>query len=376
MAAQQDYYKILGVQRSATADEIRSAYRKLARKYHPDINPGDKAAEEKFKEISVAYEILGDTEKRKLYDEFGEQGLSPGFDPEKARAYQRWQQQSAQTGGSFQFDPGDLDDLFGFGGAEDLFGRTRSMRKNTPSRGEDIETQMDIDFLDAVRGFQASLRIQRPIACSRCDGKGTRGASTVICQECQGSGYKSMTRSGMSIRQTCPRCLGSGRLSGEPCDACHGSGRVVGVETVRVNIPPGAETGKRIRVPGKGASGIRGGPAGDLYIIPRVRQHPLLARDGSHLTMELPITIGEALSGTVIEVPTPTGSVKVKVPRGAQSGQRLRVKGKGVPAHGRTPAGDLYLRLMIKAPEDHLPKDLIDRIDKAYSENVRKDLRL
>ncbi len=372
--AGQDYYKILGVQRSAAAKEIRNAYRKLARKYHPDINPGDKAAEEKFKEISVAYEVLGDSEKRKRYDEFGEEGLSPGFDPEKARAYQKWQQGSAQTGGSFRFDPGDLDDLFGFGAGE-FTGFASSAR--SPVRGEDIETQMEVDFLDAVRGFQTSLRIQRPVRCSRCDGKGTRGSSTVVCPECRGSGQKTFTRQGLNLRQTCPRCLGSGSLAGQPCDACVGAGRVIGVETVRVNIPPGAETGKRIRVPGKGASGMRGGPAGDLFIMPRVRPHPLFTREGNHLSLELPITIGEALTGTVIEVPTPSGPVKVKVPPGSQSGQRLRIKGKGVPQHGTSPAGDLYLRLMIKAPKDDIPKELIETLDKAYrGEDVRKDLRL
>ncbi len=332
--AASDYYKILGVQRSATADEIRKAYRKLARKYHPDINPGDKAAEEKFKEISVAYDVLSDAEKRKLYDEFGEQGLSPGFDPEKARAYQ----QSARTGGSFSFESGDLNDLFGYGGFEDLFGRRGAGRRNAARRGEDIETRMDIDFLDAVKGFQTGLTLQRAVPCDRCKG--------------------------------------SGKVSNQPCSACGGSGRVGRVETVRVNIPPGAETGNRIRVPGKGGSGIRGGPAGDLYIVPRVRSHALLTRERNDLTMELPITIGEALRGTAIEVPTPTGAVKVKVPAGAQSGQRLRVRGKGVSAHGRTPAGDLYLQLMIKTPKDDIPKEVADRIDQAYSENIRQDLRL
>jgi molecular chaperone DnaJ len=336
--AASDYYKTLGLQRAATADDIRKAYRKLARKYHPDINPGNKAAEEKFKEISVAHEVLGDAEKRKLYDEFGEQGLSAGFDPEKARAYRQWDQQSAHTGGSFKFDSGDFGDLFGAGGFENLFGRRGSARRNAAIRGEDIEARMDIDFLDAVRGFQTGLTLQRAVP---CDG-----------------------------------CSGTGKVSDRPCSVCAGTGRVVRLDTARVNIPPGAETGKRIRVPGKGGSGIRGGPAGDLYILPTVREHALFTRDGRHLVMELPITIGEALTGAVIEIPTPTGPVKVKVPVGAQSGQRLRVKGKGVPAQGRNPAGDLYLQLMIKAPKDGIPKEVAERIDQAYHEDIRKDLRL
>ena len=336
--AASDYYKTLGVQRSATADEIRKAYRKLARKYHPDINPGDKAAEEKFKEISVAHEVLGDAEKRKLYDEFGEQGLSAGFDPAKARAYRQWEQSSGQTDDSFRFESGDLSDLFGSGGFGELFGRRRGGRRNAAMRGEDIETRMDIDFLDAVKGFQTGLTLQRAVPCDRC--------------------------------------AGSGKVSDKQCSVCAGTGRVLRVETTRVNIPPGAETGKRIRVPGKGGSGIRGGPAGDLYIVPRVREHALFTREGSHLMMDLPITIGEALTGTGIEIPTPTGPVKVKVSAGAQSGQRLRVKGKGVPAHGRNPAGDLYLRLMIRTPKDGIPKEVADRIDEAYHEDIRKDLRL
>jgi molecular chaperone DnaJ len=336
--ATKDYYETLGVGRTATTDEIRKAYRKLARKYHPDINPGDKAAEEKFKEISVAYEVVGDPEKRKLYDEFGEQGLSPGFDAEKARTYQQWQEQSAQTGGSYTFESGDLNDLFGYGGFEELFGRRGSGRRSAALRGEDIETSMDIDFLDAVKGFQAGLTLRRAVPCDRCSG--------------------------------------TGKVSDKPCSTCGGTGRVLRTETVRVNIPPGAETGKRIRVPGKGGSGLRGGPAGDLYIVPRVREHALFTREGNHLMMELPITIGEALRGTTIEIPTPTGSVKVKIPAGAQSGQRLRVKGKGVSAHGRNSVGDLYLRLMIKTPKDDIPKEVADRIDQAYHEDIRKDLRL
>jgi len=372
-----DFYKILGVQRSATLDEIRKAYRKLARKYHPDINPGDKAAEDKFKEISSAYEVLGDTEKRRRYDEFGEAGLDPGFDPEKARAYQKWQQGSSRTGGSFRFAPEDINDLFGLGGFEDIFARQRPARENIARRGEDIESQMDVDFLDAVRGFQTAFSIQRPIPCERCNGKGTKGAAApTVCPECRGSGQKSIRQGAINLKQTCPRCLGSGSVAGPVCDSCSGSGRVVGADTVRVNIPPGVETGKRIRVPGKGASGVRGGIAGDLYIVPNVRPHALLTRTGKDLTLELPITIAEALRGAMIEVPTPTGPVRVKIPAGAQSGQLLRVKGKGVAAHRADPAGDLYLRLLIRVPKGELEKETIEKIDHAYGENVRKGIVL
>lgn len=370
-----DYYKILGVERSASADEVRNGYRKLARKYHPDINPGDRAAEEKFKEISSAYEVLGDAEKRKRYDEFGEEGLSPGFDPEKARAYQRWQEQSAQTGGGFA--QGRPEDYFGFRGFEDLFSGRGTFAEEPARRGEDIETQIEIDFLDAVRGFQTNLRIRRPVPCDVCSGTGSKAETgSKQCAECRGTGWKETRQGSINFRQTCPSCHGSGKLSGSPCAYCHGSGRVVRAENVRVNIPPGAETGKPIRVPGKGASGIRGGPPGDLFLIPRVRPHPLFSRAKNDLTMELPITIGEAVRGALIKVPTPTGTVQVKIPPGAQSGQLLRVKGKGVQGRGRSPAGDLYLRLMVRVPEKAVSNETLDQLEGAYSENIRKGLAL
>ncbi len=370
-----DYYKILGVERSASADNIRNAYRKLARKYHPDINPGDRTAEEKFKEISSAYEVLGDVEKRKRFDEFGEEGLSPGFDPEKARAYQKWQQQSAQTGGGFRFSEENADDVFGFGGFENIFSSRGA--EDLARLGEDLETQIEIDFLDAVRGFQTNLRIQRPVQCDVCNGTGAKAeAGSKPCADCGGTGWTETRQGSINFRQTCPSCHGSGKLTGSPCAHCRGSGRVLRTETVRVNIPPGAETGKRIRVPGKGASGIRGGAAGDLYLMPRVRPHALFSRTKNDLTMELPITVGEAVRGASIKVPTPTGSVQVKIPSGAQSGQLLRVKGKGVQGHGRSAAGDLYLRLMVHVPKNTVTDETLDQLEHSYGENIRRDLIL
>jgi len=376
--AERDYYKILDVERSVSQEDIRKAYRKLARKYHPDINPGNKEAENRFKDISVAYEALGEPEKRKLYDEFGEAGLSSGFDAEKARSYGRWQGQSSRArpgaGHAQEFDMGDLGDIFGNLGG--IFGRGRRTQRG-PTRGQDIEAAMEIDFLDAVRGFQTSFTLDRPVPCESCHGSGTKpGSSPTNCPECGGAGSKSIVDGPLQFRQTCPRCAGTGKLPGDPCPTCKGAGRVVRPETVRVNIPPGAETGKRIRVPGKGEIGVRGGPAGDLYIVPRIRPHPVLARSGRDLTMDLPITVGEAVRGATVEVPTATGPVKVKIPAGAQSGQRLRVKGKGVPAHGKSPAGDLYLRLMIRVPKEKVAHEAIEKIDQAYDEDVRKDLRL
>jgi len=372
--AERDYYQILGVERGASHDDIRKAYRKLARKHHPDINPGNKAAENKFKDISVAYDVLGDEEKRKLYDEFGEAGLAAGFDAEKARSYQQWQRQSARSGGAYEFDVDDFSDLF-----TDLGGvfRRGAGAQNGPARGQDIHSSMEIDFLDAVRGFQTSITLERPVACATCHGSGTKpGSAPTTCPECRGSGSKSVGQGPLQFRQTCPRCGGSGKLPGDRCATCRGSGRLTRPDTIRVNIPPGAEPGKQIRLRGKGEAGVRGGPAGDLYITPRIRSHPALTRAGRDLTMELPITVGEAITGAEVEVPTPSGTIKVKVPAGAQSGQQLRIKGKGVAAHGQTPAGDLFLRIMVRVPKERLAPDVIEKIDRAYGENVRKDVRL
>lgn len=372
--AERDYYRILGVERGASKDDVRKAYRKLARKYHPDINPGNKEAENKFKDLSVAYDVLSDEKKRKLYDEFGETGLAAGFDAEKARSYEQWRQQSAGAGGAQTFDTDDLGDLFsGLGG---MFRRGPSASSG-PQRGGDIESSMEIDFLDAVRGFQTAITLERPVSCDTCHGSGTKAGTTPInCPQCGGSGSIAVAQGPLQFRQTCPRCSGTGKLPGDPCAVCRGSGRVTRAETIRVNIPPGADPSKHIRLRGKGEAGIRGGPAGDLFITPRVRPHPILTRAGRDLTMDLPITVGEAVRGANVDVPTPTGTIKVKVPAGTQSGQQLRIKGKGVAAHGQTPAGDLYLRLMVRLPTDDLANEVIDKFDQAYHEDVRKNVRL
>ena len=372
--AEGDYYQILGVDRGAAHEEIRKAYRKLARKYHPDINPGNKEAETKFKDISVAHDILSDPGKRKLYDEFGEAGLAAGFDAEKTRSYRQWQQQSARAGGAYEFNMDDLGDLFG---DRSGFSTAGTRTRPGPVRGQDIEASMDIDFLDAVRGFQTSITLQRPVSCDTCRGAGSKpGTKPTVCPDCHGTGNKSVSQGPLQFRRTCPRCIGSGQLPGEPCGVCRGTGRVVRTETIRVNIPPGAEPGKRIRLRGKGEAGVRGGPAGDLYITPRIRPHPFLTRAGKDISIELPITVGEAVRGAMVEVPTPVGTIKVKIPAGAQSGQRLRVKGKGVAAHGQSPAGDFYLRLMVRVPKEKVAHDVIEKIDQAYGEDVRKDVRL
>ena len=375
--AERDYYKILGVERGASKDDVRKAYRKLARKFHPDINPGNKDAESKFKDLSVAYDVLSDEKKRKLYDEFGEAGLAAGFDAEKARSYEQWRQQSARAGGGTQqpFDMDDLGDLFG--GLGGMFRQTSRGAAAGPRRGGDIESSMEIDFLDAVRGFQTAITLERPVSCETCHGSGTKpGTSPANCPQCSGSGSIAVAQGPLQFRQTCPRCGGSGKLPGESCSNCAGSGRVTRTETIRVNIPPGADPGKQIRLRGKGEAGIRGGPAGDLLITPRIRPHPVLSRSGRDLSMDLPITVGEAVRGASVEVPTINGVISVKIPVGAQSGQQLRIKGKGVAAHGQTPAGDLYLRLMVRMPNAELADEVIEKFDQAYREDVRQNVRL
>ena len=372
--AERDYYKILGVERGASKDDVRKAYRKLARKYHPDINPGNKEAESKFKDLSVAYDVLSDEKKRKLYDEFGEASLAAGFDAEKARSYEQWRQQSTRSGGAQTFDTDDLGDLFG--GLGGMFRRDRARRPARSAAATSSRAWRSTSSMPCA-AFKLRSPSNGQCRCDTCHGSGTKaGTAPTPCPQCSGSGSVAIAQGPLQFRQTCPRCAGSGKLPGDPCSVCRGSGRVTRSETIRVNIPPGADPGKHIRLRGKGEAGIRGGPAGDLFITPRIRPHPILTRSGRDLSMDLPITVGEAVRGASIEVPTINGAINVKIPAGAQSGQQLRIKGKGVAAHGQTPAGDLYLRLMVRVPKAEVAQEVINQIDRAYGEGVRNDLRL
>ncbi len=282
---EKDLYGLLGVARGATEEEIRKAYRKLARKYHPDVNPNDRKAEERFKEVSLAYEVLSDKEKRARYDEFGMQGLAQGFDPEQARAYARWSQgaQRSPFHETFTSDADiDLDELLG-----GMFGRSR--RARGPARGVDAEGEIEIDFLDAVRGGEVRVEV------------GGRG-------------------------------------------------------TLRVKIPPGADEGTKIRLAGQGDAGARGGAPGDLYLRLRVRPHPFYTREGSDLSLDLPVTVPELLLGASVEVPTPDGPVTMRVPARSQNGRKLRLRGKGAPKLGSKERGDLYVRLVAELPEGDDPR--------------------
>jgi molecular chaperone DnaJ len=347
-----DLYAILGVAKNASDDEIRKAYRKLARKHHPDVNPGDKGAEERFKDVSVAYDVLGDAPKRALYDEFGHEGLQPGFDPARAREYRRW----AESGQGFSFRGGPGGGFeFGVGGAPrgrrrraaegpsfaDLFGEIfAGGEAEAPEEGSlDLEQALEVEFLDALRGTSLDVSVRRPLPCSQCDGSGRAG------------------------RRACARCGGSGRVEHR--------------EKLVVKIPAGVGDGSRVRVPGKGAVSARTRQAGNLVFVVRVRPHPLLQRQGKDLTMEVPITVVEAVRGATIRVPTPTGPVQLRVQPGSQSGQRLRLRGRGAPDPKKGEAGDLYVRLMVVVPPgDALDTEALTAIEKAYREDPRAHVAL
>lgn len=376
--AAKDLYAVLGVKRDASAEEIKKAYRKLARRYHPDVNPGNKEAEERFKEISQANDVLSDPEKRKLYDEFGIEGVQPGFDAARARAYGQWTTSGGaedffrqRRGGRAGFERYEnVEDIFG-----DMFG---AAGRPGPQAGADSEASLEIDLLDAIRGTTTQVTIERPEACATCHGTGNDPASETVCPECQGSGQVRVGRGPLPFRRTCPRCGGAGRIGTRPCTTCQGRGQTVQRETLNIHIPAGVDSGSRIRVAGKGAPGPGGGPPGDLYIVIRVRPHSLLERRGSDLYFDVPITVGEAVLGATIAVPTPDGELRVKVPPGSQSGRQLRIRGHGVPALKGGKPGDLYVRLMIQVPQDggDTVRDAVRAIDSAYGKDLRSGLRL
>lgn len=392
-----DYYQILGVPRTASAEEIKKAFRKLARKHHPDVNPGNKAAEDKFKQLNAAFEVLSDERKRKLYDEFGEEAAKLGFDEKKAEQYRAYRAARASGGGmggmpfggggggGVEFDLGDiLGDLFnraGGGGQVDMseiLGGRAGARAPRPTPGEDITAELTIGFAEALTGVERSISLQRPGKCQRCQGSGQAGTPTT-CTTCGGSGK---VRRGGGILGgntggTCPTCRGSGRAA-PPCPSCQGSGVVEETARLTVKIPPGVQTGSKIRLAGQGAAGTRGGPPGDLYIETTVTDHPLVRRDGDDLSMDLPVTVSEAMLGAEIRVPTFQGEVTVKVPPGSQSGRRMRLRGRGAPSLKGGQPGDLYLTLQVKVPEQpsEEARQAAEQLARAYQTDVRGALQL
>ena len=378
-----DLYAVLGVPKSATKEEIKKAYRKLARKWHPDINPGDNTAEQKFKEISAAYDCLGNDEKRKLYDEFGAEALNAGFDAEKARQYQQWgadsgtsQQQawgqSKQDFGRYHSYEDIFGDLFGFGGQPSGFGAS------TSAKGRDLEYEMAIDMVSALKGFETEISMNKPKTCTACSGSGAQpGSSPTTCTACNGTGRMNVASGPMNFTQTCPRCNGTGK-SQQPCTTCGGTGRISGQERIKVSIPKGVKEGSRVRVTGKGEPGAGGAGPGDLYLIIRVKPHAFLERRKDDLYMDVPVTLHEAMAGGTITVPTLDGRVKVKVPAKSQSGKTLKLKGKGAQNIKTRQNGDLYIRLMVKIPETEDPSILetVQKLEGLYPSDVRQGIKI
>ena len=346
--ANKDFYKVLGVSKDASADEVKTAYRKLARANHPDSHPGDKAAEERFKAIAEAYDVVGDADKRKKYDEMRAMYAGGGFGPFG----------TGQPGGR----PFDVNDIFGggasttSGGFGDLFGTVfgggRGSRHTAqPRRGADIETEATIGFTDAVDGVTISLRLSSDAPCGDCSGTGAR-AGTVprVCPQCDGVGMRAASVGGaFTMNETCPACGGRGLVVDDPCPTCHGSGRGLSNRTISTRIPAGVKDGQRIRVRGKGANGEHGGPRGDLWVKVHVQPHRLFGRKGHNLTLTVPVSFDEAALGAEIKVPTLNGSpVTVRLPPGTPTGRTLRVRGKGVPhKDGR---GDLLVTVEVQVP--------------------------
>jgi len=373
-----DFYETLGVSKNATQETIKKAYRKLARKWHPDINPGNEEAEQKFKEISQAYQCLGNAEKRKLYDEFGEEGLQSGFDAEKARQYGQWQSyQQAGRGapgqdyGRYQSYEDIFGDLFGAGGWGDS-------RTTMATKGRDIEHDMTIDLISSLKGFETELSMQQVKTCPECGGSGTDPHSKMTtCGTCGGSGRLNVAQGPMQFTKPCPQCKGHGQ-TGKGCPQCAGSGRVLGTEKIRVVIPQGVKEGSKVRVAGKGEPGLDGGKPGDLYLIIHVKPHPLLKREGDDLHMDVPLTVHEAMGGGDIVIPTFDGQVKLKVPPGSQSGQTLKLKGKGAVDPKTKKRGDLMVKLVVKVPktDDREILDAAKKMDGFYKGDLRAGIRL
>src|SRR5271157_500093 len=392
-----DYYAVLGVKKTATAEEIRKAFRKLARKYHPDVNPGDKSAEEKFKTLSEANDVLSEPKKRKIYDQLG--FYSDNIDPATAEAYARGGGRAAENGGRsggqevpFDFGGFDFNDFSegagaagrraggGGGGFKDIFssmfgggGRVQEELEQEP--GSDLEYQMNVGFWQAIQGAELQLSVPHLESCANCHGRGYF-ESTEPCPQCKGKGQITQKSGSMKFNMPCSRCGGSGK-NRTVCPVCHGEGRLEREESLKVRIKPGTRDGQRIRLAGRGNAGTMGGPAGDLYIIVRTGEHPLFKRDGDDIYLTVPVTVSEAALGSKVEVPTIDGRAQLKIPPGTQSGQKLRLREKGVPsATKESVRGDeiVEVKVVVPAVRDEKSKEILRELAKLNPEDPRHEL--
>jgi len=337
--AKRDYYEVLGVQKGASDEEIKKAYRKQAVKYHPDKNPGDKAAEEKFKELGEAYEVLNDSDRRALYDQYGH----AAFDRRSGPGFGR--------GGGFH-DPFEVfREVFGGGGIfEDLFGGGRH-DPSQPQRGDDLRYDMEITFEEAAHGCDKEITVTKPERCEVCDGSGAEAGSRIRnCPTCGGRGQVISSRGIFSIAQTCPQCQGAGRVIEKPCKTCRGAGRRERTSKIKLRIPPGVDTGSRLRSAGSGEAGFRGGPSGDLYVVLHVKAHEIFQRDGDDLLCEVPVNFVQAALGADVSVPTLDGNAPLRIPAGTQPGTMFRLKGKGIKNIQGYGYGDLHVRVNVEVP--------------------------
>ncbi len=388
-----DYYETLGVPRKAVAEEIRKAYRKLARKYHPDLNPGDKSSEERFKNVQEAYDVLSDAKKRPMYDQFGfysESGYAGAGAPGASGS-------GAPRGSQFDFSGFDFSDFAsgqggaasggrrpegagaGAGGFRDIFSQFFGGRDEAAhaaaEKGGDLEYVMNIDFWQAIKGTQARVNITRYDVCDTCRGSGSSGGGESACQQCQGSGHVSQMAGAMKFNLTCPRCGGTGKLRNS-CPGCGGEGRVTHTESVDIRIPPGARDGSRLRVPGKGNAGTMGAAAGDLYITTKVEVHPFFNREGDNIEITVPVAVWEAALGAKIEVPTIDGRTLLKIPQGTTNAQRFRLREKGVLNLRTNQRGDQIVEVSIAAPEprDERTREILRELSTLHPEDPRAEM--
>jgi len=385
MSPKHDYYETLHVAKAAAQDEIRKSYRKLARKYHPDLNPGDKAAEERFKLVQEAYDVLSDPKKRQMYDQYGfysENGVpgggaGPGPPPGPDFGGFDFSEyfQSGAPGAGRRTSAGDTGSTGGFRDIFSQFFKGGAAEQPEPEKGGDLEYGLNIDFWQAIKGSQMRLNITRYDVCGTCNGSGSAGGQTVSCPQCNGTGQVSQMAGAMRFNLTCPKCGGSGKLK-NACPTCHGEGRIAHTETVDVRIPPGARNGSRLRVPGKGNAGTMGAPAGDLYINTHVEDHPYFHRDGDDIHIRVPVSVWEAGLGAKIEVPTIDGRTLLKIPQGTQNGQKLRLREKGVFNARTNQRGDQIVEVAIQAPkvQDERTKEILREMAALHPEDPRADL--